>query len=143
MDHTQKTSIDGVFAAGDVCDKTLRQVVTAVADGAVAATSMERALSAKWKANPNKVAANAKAQTQQKPSDCDALSDESRGGSNISKNRWFCRSNPIIPRSPRRQFVSCRRSARFLSCSAAASFLRKKTAHSTLPFPSAVQTVFR
>ncbi len=76
-DHTQKTSIDGVFGAGDVCDKTLRQVVTAVADGAVAATSMERELSAKRKANPIKAAANAQAQTQQKPSDCDALSDES------------------------------------------------------------------
>lgn len=36
-DETTKTSIDGVFAAGDVRTKTLRQVVTAVSDGAVAA----------------------------------------------------------------------------------------------------------
>lgn len=35
-DETTKTNIDGVFAAGDVRTKALRQVVTAVADGAVA-----------------------------------------------------------------------------------------------------------
>lgn len=36
-DETTKTSVDGVFAAGDVRTKELRQIVTAVADGAVAA----------------------------------------------------------------------------------------------------------
>lgn len=36
-----KTSIDGVYAAGDVRTKNLRQVVTAAADGAVAAYSAE------------------------------------------------------------------------------------------------------
>ena len=35
-DETTKTNIDGVFAAGDVRTKALRQVATAVADGAVA-----------------------------------------------------------------------------------------------------------
>jgi len=35
-DETTKTNIDGVFAAGDVRTKPLRQVVTAVSDGAVA-----------------------------------------------------------------------------------------------------------
>lgn len=35
-DETTKTNIPGVFAAGDVRTKTLRQVVTAAADGAVA-----------------------------------------------------------------------------------------------------------
>ena len=34
-----KTSVKGVFAAGDVCEKYLRQVVTAAADGAIAAMS--------------------------------------------------------------------------------------------------------
>ena len=37
-----KTSIDGVFAAGDVRTKTLRQVVTAVSDGAIAADAAEQ-----------------------------------------------------------------------------------------------------
>ncbi len=41
-DEKQKTNIDGVYAAGDVCIKDLRQVVTAVSDGAIAATSAEK-----------------------------------------------------------------------------------------------------
>ncbi|MCM1570047.1 MAG: FAD-dependent oxidoreductase [Roseburia sp.] len=44
-DMNRKTSVDGVYAAGDVCIKNLRQVVTAVSDGAVAATSLERYVS--------------------------------------------------------------------------------------------------
>ncbi len=42
----QRTNIDGVFAAGDVCEKNLRQIVTAVGDGAVAATELEKYCSA-------------------------------------------------------------------------------------------------
>ena len=41
-DRNQKTSRDGVYAAGDVCVKNLRQVVTAVGDGATAATELEK-----------------------------------------------------------------------------------------------------
>ena len=41
-DRNQKTSQDGVYAAGDVCVKNLRQVVTAVGDGATAATELEK-----------------------------------------------------------------------------------------------------
>lgn len=37
-----ETNIDGVFAVGDVRDKYLRQVATAVSDGAIAATAAER-----------------------------------------------------------------------------------------------------
>lgn len=40
-----RTNIPGVYAAGDVRTKTLRQIVTAVADGAVAAHEAERYLS--------------------------------------------------------------------------------------------------
>ena len=36
------TSVPGVFAAGDACQKYLRQVVTAAADGAVAAVAAEK-----------------------------------------------------------------------------------------------------
>ena len=41
-DPSQKTSADGVYAAGDVCIKPLRQVVTATSDGALAATELEK-----------------------------------------------------------------------------------------------------
>ena len=44
-DKNQKTNIDGIYAAGDVCIKNLRQVVTAVSDGAIAATSAEKYVS--------------------------------------------------------------------------------------------------
>ncbi len=41
-DERQMTSVDGLFAAGDVCRKRLRQVATAVGEGAATATEMER-----------------------------------------------------------------------------------------------------
>lgn len=41
-DEAMHTNIPGVFAAGDLRPKLLRQIVTAVADGAVAATSAEK-----------------------------------------------------------------------------------------------------
>lgn len=44
-DESRRTSVDGVYGAGDVCIKNLRQVVTAVSDGAVAATSLEKHVS--------------------------------------------------------------------------------------------------
>lgn len=39
VDQEMKTSIDGVFAAGDVTEKQIRQIVTACSDGAIAAES--------------------------------------------------------------------------------------------------------
>ena len=41
-DGSLKTSVNGVYAAGDVCIKPLRQVVTATGDGALAATELEK-----------------------------------------------------------------------------------------------------
>lgn len=43
-DVDMRTNIPGVFAAGDIRVKSLRQVVTAAADGAIAATMAERYL---------------------------------------------------------------------------------------------------
>ena len=40
VDETRKTSIPGVYAAGDVIAKSLYQIVTAVSDGAIAAQSI-------------------------------------------------------------------------------------------------------
>lgn len=46
-DESTRTSVKGVFAAGDIRTKALRQVVTAAADGAVAAHYAEEYLSGK------------------------------------------------------------------------------------------------
>lgn len=43
-DENMKTNIDGVYAVGDLRQKSLRQVVTAVSDGAIAATASEKYL---------------------------------------------------------------------------------------------------
>ncbi|WP_127836284.1 thioredoxin-disulfide reductase [Clostridium prolinivorans] len=43
-DEEMKTNIPGVFAAGDIRVKSLRQVITAAADGAIAATNAEHYL---------------------------------------------------------------------------------------------------
>ena len=45
-DTSQKTSAEGIYAAGDVCIKPLRQVVTATSDGALAATELEKYVAA-------------------------------------------------------------------------------------------------
>ena len=41
-DENQKTSVEGLYAAGDICVKPLRQVITAASDGAVAAAALEK-----------------------------------------------------------------------------------------------------
>ncbi len=46
-DETTKTNVDGVFAAGDVRTKAMRQVITAAADGAVAVHFIEQYLAEK------------------------------------------------------------------------------------------------
>jgi len=43
-DEEMRTDIPGVFAAGDIRVKSLRQVITAAADGAIAATQVEKYL---------------------------------------------------------------------------------------------------
>ena len=62
-DHAQETSGDGVYAAGDVCIKPLRQVVTATGDGALAATELEKYVAAMHR----KTGLRPEQSTQQKP----------------------------------------------------------------------------
>lgn len=44
-DNNLKTDIDGLYVAGDICEKNLHQVVTAVSDGAICATELEKYVS--------------------------------------------------------------------------------------------------
>ena len=44
VDREMRTNLPGVFAAGDIRKKSLRQVVTAAADGAIAAVQAEKYL---------------------------------------------------------------------------------------------------
>ena len=65
-DRNLRTSVDGLYAAGDVCVKQLRQVVTAVADGAIAATELEKhaaAMQRKTGLRPEKPRAEPKTET--------------------------------------------------------------------------------
>ncbi len=74
-DRQQKTSLDGVYAAGDVCIKPLRQVVTAVGDGALAATELERYAAAMQK------------KTGKKPElPAQAVNNGGRGSADASRN---------------------------------------------------------
>lgn len=50
-DEKMHTNIKGVYAAGDVRDKTLRQIVTATSDGAMAAISAHQYVRGGWLSN--------------------------------------------------------------------------------------------
>ena len=86
-DESQKTSIDGVYAAGDVCIKPLRQVVTATADGALAATELEKYVAAMQKkiglqpkasSQRKRILANATADAEPSASELDLFTPEMR-----------------------------------------------------------------
>lgn len=47
-DEDMRCDVPGVFAAGDVREKSLRQVITAAADGAIAATTAEKYIEANF-----------------------------------------------------------------------------------------------
>ncbi len=47
VDTNMETTVKGIYAAGDITDKTLRQIVTACSDGAVAANAIKKSLDSK------------------------------------------------------------------------------------------------
>ncbi len=77
-DRNQKTNIDGVYAAGDICVKELRQVVTAVSDGAIAATSLEKYLGNQFRKLEIKRVYNHK-RKEEKPAETQSASKEKAG----------------------------------------------------------------
>jgi thioredoxin reductase (NADPH) len=48
VNREMETSLPGVFAAGDVTNKAVRQISTAVGEGAIAAMSAEKYIQAQW-----------------------------------------------------------------------------------------------
>ena len=63
-DASLKTSVEGVYAAGDVCIKPLRQVVTATGDSALAATELEKYVAAVHRKTGLRAEAPAKKQSE-------------------------------------------------------------------------------
>lgn len=79
-DRTMKTSVDGLYAAGDICVKPLRQVVTAVGDGALAATELEKyaaAIQKKTGLHPEKPSISTKSNETPKTQTTSAPSENS------------------------------------------------------------------
>lgn len=77
-DRSMKTSVDGLYAAGDVCVKALRQVVTAVGDGALAATELEKyaaSLQRETGLAPEKPVSQVSVSAAEQPSDQSGLFD--------------------------------------------------------------------
>ena len=85
-DPSQKTSAKGVYAAGDVCIKPLRQVVTATSDGALAATELEKYVASVHRRTglradaptPKKSSPSITVQTQESPSGDELFTAEMR-----------------------------------------------------------------
>lgn len=85
-DARQMTDVDGLFAAGDVCAKSLRQVATAVGEAALAATEMERFLESAQERTGLKPAALASRPSAKEPSSGAASSESpaSRAGAVVA-----------------------------------------------------------
>ena len=79
-DASMRTSLEGLYAAGDVCIKPLRQVVTATGDGALAATELEKyaaSLHQKTGLKPQQpVTRAARVEVESAPVKADGLFDE-------------------------------------------------------------------
>ncbi|MBR5537991.1 MAG: FAD-dependent oxidoreductase [Clostridia bacterium] len=91
-DRSQKTSAEGLYAAGDVCVKALRQVVTAVGDGALAATELEKyaaALQAKTGIRPQQP------QKAAQPAP-EAPKAEHKGGSSLFDGEMMAQLNTVF-----------------------------------------------
>lgn len=88
-DSEGKTAIDGVYIAGDLRRKRLRQVVTAVADGATSATALEKYLPEARKAAGVSTRASReirKAESDSNPATQNTPSEES---ANVGDGKFF------------------------------------------------------
>ena len=81
--ENMQTNIPGVYAAGDLRPKSLRQIVTAVADGAVAATDVEKYVAAQKEKLGIKETYSEDTKKSPAPQETPAASVESSGSSNF------------------------------------------------------------
>lgn len=95
-DGQQKTSVDGLYAAGDVCIKNLRQVVTAVGDGALAATELERYAAAMHKKTGLKPEAPEREPQNGRPGSAGQANGSGHTSSPTSRGKASLFSNDII-----------------------------------------------
>lgn len=77
-DSNGKTNLEGVYAAGDLRQKALRQMVTATSDGAIAATELERYVAAMQK-RTGKVPAQPATRIQQQAAPAQSAEESSAG----------------------------------------------------------------
>lgn len=92
--ENMETNVSGVYAAGDLRIKELRQIVTAVADGAIAATSAQKYITEeKTKAGcpiVNERLEKRLAQQQSKKTEAKPKADKKANAStNVNDNTWF------------------------------------------------------
>lgn len=116
-DRNQKTNVDGLYAAGDVCQKNLRQVVTATSDGAIAATELERYVSmmqAKVGIVPKRVEVEQKETPQNQP-----IAATSTSSSALFDNATVTQLNTVFSRMANKLKLKL-----FLNESAAANELK-------------------
>ena len=100
-DRSLKTSVEGLYAAGDVCVKPLRQVVTAVGDGALAATELEKYaahLQKKTGIQPEKPVSKPAAPVQEPPKPANSGSSKLFDDAMLAQlNTVFARmANPLV-----------------------------------------------
>jgi len=92
-DSHQKTNVEGLYAAGDVCVKFLRQVVTAVGDGALAATELEKyvsAMQAKTGLHPK--------MPEKQPERTESVPQEASGSSELFDSAMLAQLNTVFSR---------------------------------------------
>ena len=102
-DRSMKTSVDGLYAAGDVCVKALRQVVTAVGDGALAATELEKyaaAMQRKTGIHPEQptVGEAGKADAKRMQGEGDGTDARTKAGSGLFDESVIAQLSPVFER---------------------------------------------
>lgn len=100
-DRSMKTAVDGLYAAGDVCVKALRQVVTAVGDGALAATELEKyaaELQRKTGLKPELPEAPKSAKEEAKPAEASNASQAKVSSSGLFDEAMMTQLNTVFAR---------------------------------------------